>query len=378
MINSKNKDQIKPTFKCPIYVPDYRKEKHLINSVNHFIKLINFYEDREKITIDYSGFLISDLIRAFSRDVKKLIKVDSVITPSQFRISGLIAFWIRKLKPLQKIVKFNGNQNEEEMNFLHLYLNEQFALDIGLSFIDLSEFSPDVKSFRREIYRESSDILTNLRYRAISPQAMAQFFKIIVQLRGSRKETIDKLVIALEYRDDDTGSHVKRISEISYLLAEASGLLSPEDVQNIKLIAPMHDIGKINIPDKVLHKKKPLSKDDWDIIKQHPTCGSKILSITPSSSTSLKMAHNVALYHHEKWDGSGYPNKLKEEAIPIEARIVALADAFDAMRRDRVYRKALSEEKALEEIRNNSGIQFDPKLCKVFLKIQKQICELYK
>jgi HD-GYP domain-containing protein (c-di-GMP phosphodiesterase class II) len=147
-------------------------------------------------------------------------------------------------------------------------------------------------------------------------------------------------------------------------LAEAIGL-SPDEVSKVSTSALLHDIGKIGIPDKVLNKKGKLNEEDWEAIKAHPKLGANIVGNIPN----LVPCVNSILYHHERWDGGGYPKGLKGEEIPIEARILAIADSFDAMTSARPYRPALSQEEAVKELRQGAGVQFDPKLVEAFIGI---------
>lgn len=182
-----------------------------------------------------------------------------------------------------------------------------------------------------------------------------------VEQRASKahEETIRRLTMAAEARDDDTGSHIQRVSVHSAVLAEALGL-SWEKVQTIFTACPMHDVGKIGIPDAILYKPDRLNDLEWEIMKTHTTIGARIL--TGSSSPVLKTAEVIALSHHEKWNGTGYPQGLKGERIPLAARICAVADAFDALTSHRPYRNAVSSEQALSIILQERGKHFDPTL----------------
>jgi HD-GYP domain-containing protein (c-di-GMP phosphodiesterase class II) len=147
-------------------------------------------------------------------------------------------------------------------------------------------------------------------------------------------------------------------------LAGAIGL-SPDEVSKVSTAALLHDIGKIGIPDKVLNKKGKLSGEDWEAIKAHPRLGASIIGNMPH----LVPCVNSILHHHERWDGGGYPEGLKDEEIPIEARILAIADSFEAMTSARPYRPALSLEQVVKELRQGAGLQFDPKLVEIFIGI---------
>ena len=183
-------------------------------------------------------------------------------------------------------------------------------------------------------------------------------------IRKTQEETIIRLLTALESRDEETGGHVRRIGLFSAHLAEKAGW-TREEVEDIQLAAPMHDIGKIGVPDAILQKEGPLTTDEFEIIKSHTTIGGQILG--DSEFPMLQMAHEIALFHHERWDGGGYPEDLNGEDIPVAARIVALVDVYDALSQDRVYRKACPIDKVLENMRKSRGSHFDPEFFDLFL-----------
>ena len=187
------------------------------------------------------------------------------------------------------------------------------------------------------------------------------------ELWETRLEVVRSLGRAAEYRDNETGMHIVRMSKISQLMAEAIGL-SGEQAELILHASPMHDIGKVGIPDNILLKPGKLTSDEWEIMKTHTTIGHEILS-TEKSTSLIEMAKIIALSHHEKWDGSGYPRGLKGEAIPIEARITALADVFDALTSERPYKKAWTVEEALAEINNQRDKHFESRLVDAFKEI---------
>ena len=186
------------------------------------------------------------------------------------------------------------------------------------------------------------------------------------QLRRSRGETLHKLALAAVYRDDDTFQHTERVGAGAAELATRLGLPSSL-VRLIRRAAPLHDIGKIGIPDRILLKPGPLNPQEFAAIRQHTVLGADLLS--GCDSAILQLAEQIALTHHERWDGNGYPAGLAAEAIPIAGRIVAVVDSFDAMAYDRPYRAASSVESALVEIARCSGTQFDPHVVKAFLHL---------
>lgn len=181
----------------------------------------------------------------------------------------------------------------------------------------------------------------------------------VEELKKSRLEVIQRLGRASEYKDNETGMHVMRMSHYSRVIAEAYGF-SKADTNNLFSAAPMHDIGKIGIPDSIMLKPGKLTEEEFSIMKRHPEIGAEILG--ESDSGLIALAKVVSLTHHEKWDGSGYPNQLKGENIPIEGRIVALADVFDALTSVRPYKDEWPVEKAMEFIHSQKGKHFDPEL----------------
>ncbi len=193
------------------------------------------------------------------------------------------------------------------------------------------------------------------------------------QLEDTRVEIIRRLGRAAEYRDNETGLHVVRMSQSAGLLARAAGV--PDNRADLLVeAAPMHDIGKIGIPDHILLKPGKLSPEEWTVMKTHPTIGAEIIG--EHDSDLLRLARTVALNHHERWDGSGYPRGLAKEAIPLEGRIVALADVFDALTSERPYKKAWKAEDAGDYIRAQSGTAFDPHLVQLFLGLLPEIIDI--
>jgi len=183
------------------------------------------------------------------------------------------------------------------------------------------------------------------------------------ELHDTRLEIIRRLGRAAEYRDNETGLHIIRMSKFSECLGRATGMTAVE-ADMLLNASPMHDIGKIGIPDKILLKPGKFEADEWEIMKSHAAIGAEILAGQPSPL--MDMARSIALTHHEKWDGSGYPNNLKGESIPLVGRITALCDVFDALMSDRPYKKAWTVEAAVGYINENSGLHFEPALVKAF------------
>lgn len=185
------------------------------------------------------------------------------------------------------------------------------------------------------------------------------------QIVERERETILRLAKAGEYRDEETGNHVIRMSKYSRLIAEELGL-SQTQCEDIEYAAPMHDIGKIGIPDGVLLKPGKLDEKEWEIMQTHATIGYAILA--NSQSKYMQMGAVIALYHHERFDGKGYPNGLQGEDIPLIARIVAVADVYDALVSVRPYKRAWSEEESIAYLKANAGTQLDPDCVDAFCK----------
>lgn len=184
------------------------------------------------------------------------------------------------------------------------------------------------------------------------------------QIRETQEEVVVRLASALRSRDEETGAHVRRIGLTSALLAEALGW-SRGAVDDLRVAAAMHDIGKVGIPDAILRKPGRLAPDELQVMRRHAAIGADILNHSPLPL--LRMAKDIALGHHERWDGQGYPSGAAGEAIPACARIVAVADVFDAVSNDRVYRPALPEAEVLRLMREGRGGHFDPAVLDAFL-----------
>lgn len=195
------------------------------------------------------------------------------------------------------------------------------------------------------------------------------------ELRLSREETIQRLAIAAEFRDSATAQHIQRMSHYCELLARQAGL-PPERCELIRTASPMHDIGKIGTPDHVLLKPGKFTQDEFNVICQHAEIGYRILS--GSEAELLKVAAVIAYTHHERFDGKGYPRRLKGNAIPIEGRIAAIADAFDALTTQRVYKPAFDLHHAVDMMRTHRGEHFDPELLDTFFASMDEISRIHE
>ena len=224
------------------------------------------------------------------------------------------------------------------------------------------------------LQRENLEDIVRTRTMALQ-QALEWLERSEKELRLSREETIQRLAIAAEYRDSATAQHIQRMSHYCEMLARRYGL-SSERCDLIRTASPMHDIGKIGTPDHVLLKPGKFTQEEFNVIAQHAEIGYRILG--GSDAEILKVAATIAWTHHERWDGSGYPRKLKGEAIPVEGRIAAIADAFDALTTQRVYKPAFELSHAVDLMSKHRGEHFDPELLDVFFASLDEIKRIHE
>lgn len=242
------------------------------------------------------------------------------------------------------------------------------ALELGASdFLtkpgDLSEIKLRVRNFleTRHLYRRLSEQNERLQEKVLERTK---------KLYDAQLEVVERLALAGDYRDDDTGEHCRRVGEMSKKIALEYGM--PEDAAElVRIAAPLHDIGKVAVPDGILRKPGVLEADEFALIQRHTVIGGMILN--GSHSEILQVAQSIALHHHERWDGAGYPDGLSGEDIPLVARIVAIADVFDALITPRPYKTAWPLDQAIAEIVARSGTQFDPNTVAAFLRVVSRV-----
>lgn len=207
----------------------------------------------------------------------------------------------------------------------------------------------------RRLYRRSTERSAELE-RMVSERTR--------ELDRAYREILQRLSLASEYRDDDTGNHTRRIGEYSAVVARGLGM-DDEQVEHLRRASPMHDVGKIGIPDSILLKRGKLTSEEWETMKSHVEIGVRILS--GATSGLLRVAEEIARSHHERFDGTGYPHGLAGEEIPLNGRLVAVCDVFDALTSERPYKSAWSVEDAVAEISRCRGSHFDPRIVDIFL-----------
>jgi putative two-component system response regulator len=241
---------------------------------------------------------------------------------------------------------------------------EAMGLEVGAVDYIAKPFSPPIIKARLKTHLSLHD-----QNRMLEEKVHAR----TVELHATRLEIIQRLSRAAEYKDNETGYHIYRIGHYTRIIAKKMGL-SSERIELIYNAAPMHDIGKIGVPDRILLKPGKLDHDEWAIMQQHTIIGAEIIG--RHDSDLLRMARNIALTHHEKWDGTGYPAGIKGDAISLEGRIVAIADVFDALTNRRPYKDPWSIPEAVALIESESGRHFDPALVQAFTASLPEITQI--
>lgn len=299
---------------------------------------------------------------SFSEAIQHLSHIDHFALV----LIGLLPFkehHIKSLKRLRKLASGLGLVllSEVENPQLALNLLEKEIVDhiasydnpAGLFSAIKNEFDKRELMEKNEIYRQSLEKLKSQQRRN---RRRASHIEEIYEA------TLENLMTALDLRDVETFGHSRTVAKYSLILAEILGIKDKDTLDNIKKGALLHDVGKIAIPDSILKKPSSLSEQEWEKIKLHPSLGYGLIK----EVNAVKEIGNIILYHHERYDGTGYPKQLKKDEIPLEARIFALADALDAITSHRPYRKERGFDAARKEIQSNSGTQFDPEVVEAF------------
>lgn len=241
------------------------------------------------------------------------------------------------------------NETEQIVKRIRAHALKEKVGSIGISISFGWESKINEKEDIQEIFKKAEDYM---------------YKKKLFESPSMRGKTINAIINTLHEKNKREEEHSHRVSALCKNMGEALGLPDGE-IEELMTVGLLHDIGKVAISETTLNKQGELTEDEWEEVKRHPEIGFRILSTVNDMS---EMAGYV-LCHHERWNGQGYPKGLKEEGIPFQSRIIAIADAYDAMTSERSYRSALSEEVAIKELQKNSGIQFDPKILKVFIEM---------
>lgn len=229
----------------------------------------------------------------------------------------------------------------------------------------------ELKTTHERLRRSKDNLETTVQRRTRElREALEEVTRAQREIQAGHLDTIRRLTLAAEYKDHDTAGHIERIGRYSQIMGVAMHL-RPGLIDLLLHAAPMHDVGKLGIPDSILLKPGPLDEEERAIMNTHTTIGGQILA--GSTSPVIQLGERVALTHHEKWDGTGYPEGLSTEDIPLEARICSVVDFFDALTMDRPYRKAVANDEVVEMIVSQSGSAFDPAVVEIFLKVREDI-----
>jgi len=283
----------------------------------------------------------------------------------------LVDFQMPQMNGIEFVRRLRGFAEYQHVPVVMVTVNDDrkiryTALDAGVT--DFLNKPVDT----RECLARCKNLLT-LRRQHLVLEDRKKLLEVMVheateEVRTREKETLYRLARAGEFRDSETGNHIIRMARYSRLIADAIGL-RPDEAQTIELAAPLHDIGKIGIPDHILLKPGKLSEPELQEMKQHPIIGYEILKGSPSEY--LRMGALIALGHHERFDGSGYPHGLVGDHIPLVARIVAVADVFDALTSHRPYKRAWSADEAYAYLKQQRGSHLDPRLVDAFLEVRQ-------
>ena len=316
--------------------------------------------EKYELTVADNGF---EAINALEKFVPDLILLD-VMMPE---MDGFTTIQNIKSNPLYNKIPIIFLTSQREADSISK------GFDYGAVDYVFKPFNAKELLSRISTHIEISELRNNLEQQV--ENRSIEIIKMHKNLLATHQELIFRLGQAAEFRDNETGLHIQRIGHYANVIAIDMGM-SENKAQQIKTASIMHDVGKIGIPDEILLKPGKLTLEEFDQIKKHTTIGYELLS--GIESDLIKEAANIAISHHEKWDGSGYPKGLAGETIPLSGRIVAIVDVFDALTSERPYKEAWSNERAVDLIREQKGKHFDPKIVDLFLANLNKILEIKK
>src|SRR4030042_1092985 len=317
-------------------------EAHLVPQGYEIIKAANGEEALEKLSGNQTDLILLDVMMP-GRDgfeVTRRIRQDA----NNRLLPIILVTALRETEDRVKGIEAGCD------DFISKPVDKMDLLARVQSLLKVKDYNDLMSNYRKELESEVTRRTEELKH-------------AFERIKAASLDTIYRLSIASEYKDENTGAHIKRMTRYSAAVAKCMGL-DESAIETILYAAPMHDLGKIGIPDMILMKPAKLDSMEWEIMKQHTIIGAKILK--GSDAEFIKLGETIAQYHHEKWDGSGYPNSLKGIEIPIAGRIAAIADVFDALTSKRPYKEPFSVDKSLAIIREGRGSHFDPDVVDAF------------
>jgi len=333
-----------------------------------------YVEDDEKLQNEVSLYLrkLFKYVDTANDGLQGLEKFNS--SPYDLVITDINMPNMNGLEMAEKIKEINPSQNLLIVSAGTEVEDFSFSISIG---IDGYVIKPiEFNQLNKVLYKISKNINNHKFMAEYQKNLEKQVAERTKEIQQTRLEIIRCLGRASDYRDNDTGLHVIRMSHYSKILTRK---LFPDDERYVNLVynaSPLHDVGKIGIPDAILLKPGKFNNEEWEIMKKHTDYGSEIIS--NGDSDLMKMSIEIAISHHEKWDGTGYPSGLKEDEIPLSGRIVAIADVFDALTTVRPYKNAWSVDQAIEYINEQSGKHFDPKIVDTFNLVIDEFIKIKK
>jgi len=367
--------------------PPNNHRQGLTQLLQNKIKRLNFWKNRLSILLEYGQRAatmtdLDELLVILVEEAKTVLNADRatvfLVDKKKRTLWSKVAIGTETIRiPMDKGIAGSVVGTGRLLNIKEVYKDPRFnpEIDKKTGYRTRSILAAPLRNKKKEVIgvfqvlnrkgsanfdNQDEEVLTLLADQASGVVENAQLYQ---EIRKTAYETIIRLAGAAEYKDHDTKAHLWRVAQYSGILAEELGF-PKEWVENIKMAAPMHDIGKIGVPDSIINKPGKLDPSEWEEMKKHPLYGSEILK--DPENELMQMSASIALNHHEKWDGKGYPRGMKGEEIPIEARIASLADVFDALTTKRSYKPAFSLEETVAIIESESGKQFDPKVVAAF------------
>lgn len=354
-----------------------KKTNYYINNLESKVK--NMEKEISEYQILYETTRILRIDLEFEEILIKLVDlVEGLIGGDGFFIIKERYYYSKngrwdKIHFMKRFLKENGMSSVNELvksfsSYTPIYFEDKILYIIPIIIkSSLKGYLLIMKDVEKSIYEHELEVITSILSQA---GIVIENAFLIEEAQETSFEIVKSLVKAIEAKDKYTKGHSQRVAQISIMIAKEMDL-STERVKNIEMAAVLHDVGKIGLPEYILNKSGKLTAEEYEHMRQHPSNGYEIVS----QIKNMKDIARIIRYHHERWDGKGYPEELIEEDIPLESRIIAIADTYDAITSDRPYRKGREHGCAVKEIKENKETQFDPYISKIFLNISKELID---